>query len=131
MDTLSKSNVRKVDEYLISSLFDKKSSTLEDLEEHKSGMFSTQQKLLELKRNLLNFVNSYKNKNSIFYIFLDEETEQNLKIVVSSVLGESDSMTKRFAIILDTDLTDLKIGQLSLSSKMLVFVNPKDFQLHE
>jgi hypothetical protein len=95
---------------------------LEELEEHTSGMFSTQQKLMELKGQLLDFIMSYSNRNSIFYIFFNEETEENLKIVVSSVTDESNELTKRFAILIQEDLTELEVKQLSLSSKILTII---------
>lgn len=123
MNILNESGIRKIDINLISFFFDAKCSTLEDLEEHTSGMFSTQQKLMELKRELLTFVLAYKNRNSIFYIFIGEESEQTLKIVVSSILGEPDLTTKRFAIVVDEHLTQLKISQLSLSSKILTIIS--------
>ena len=123
MNILNESGIRKIDVDMVKFFFDTKCSTLEELEEHSSGMFSTQQKLVELKRDLLSFILSYRNKNSIFFIFIDEEKEQNLKIVVSSVIGYPDDLTKRFAIILDSDYSELKIKQLSLSSKMLTLIS--------
>lgn len=123
MNILNESGLRKIDIDLTQFFFDVKSSTLEELEEHTSGMFSTQMKLKELKGRLLNFILSYKNRNSIFFIFLGEEREQNLKIVVSSVLDEPDELTKRFAIIIDEDVSELDIKQLSLSSKVLTLIS--------
>jgi hypothetical protein len=122
MSILNESGIRKIDIELVKHLFNLKSSMLEELEEHKSGMFSTQQKLMELKGQLLDFLLQYSNRNSIFYIFFNEETEENLKIVVSSVLDETDELTKRFAILINEDLTELKIKQLSLSSKILTII---------
>lgn len=123
MNILNESGIRKIDVDLVKFFFDAKCSTLEELEEHASGMFSTQQKLIELKRELLAFILAYKNRNSIFFIFIDEETEQNLKIVVSSVIGYPDEMTKRYAIILSSDYSELKIKQLSVSSKILTLIS--------
>jgi hypothetical protein len=119
MNILTDSGIRKIDLDLINFFFNAKSFTLEELEDHASGMFSTQQKLKELGVQLSNFVQSYKNKNSIFFIFLGSEEEQNLKIVVSSVSDEPDEMTKRFAIVIDKDFADLEIRQLSLSSRVI------------
>jgi molecular chaperone DnaK (HSP70) len=123
MGILVESGIRKIDIDLIKFFFDVKCSTLEELEEHSSGMFSTQQKLKDIRAELLNFVLSYKNRNSIFYIFLGGEKEQNLKIVVSNVEEEPDDLTKRFAITIDEDLTEFKVKQLSLSSKVLTLIN--------
>jgi hypothetical protein len=125
MNILNESGIRKIDIDLVKFFFDIKSSTLEELEDHSSGMFSTQQKLKELQRQLLNFILSYKNRNSIFFIFLGEEVEQNLKIVVSSVEGDTDELTNRFAIIIDEDVTDLTVKQLSLSSKILSVISER------
>jgi hypothetical protein len=125
MNILNESGIRKIDIDLVKFFFDIKSSTLEELEDHSSGMFSTQQKLKELQRQLLNFILSYKNRNSIFFIFLGEEVEQNLKIVVSSVEGDTDELTNRFAIIIDEDMTDLTVKQLSLSSKILTVISER------
>lgn len=123
MNTLNESGLRKLDIDMIKYFFNAKASSLEELEEHSSGMFSTQQHLMELKTQLLNFVGAYKNRNSIFFIFLGEEKEQNLKIVVSNVSGEPDDLTKRFAITIDEDLSELKVKQLSLSSKVLMLIS--------
>jgi hypothetical protein len=122
MSILNESGIRKIDIELVKFLFNLKSSMLEELEEHKSGMFSTQQKLMELKGQLLDFIMSYSNRNSIFYIFFNEETEENLKIVVSSVTDEPNELTKRFAILVQEDLTELEVKQLSLSSKILTII---------
>ena len=122
MNILNESGMRKIDIDMIKFFFTAKCSTLEELEDHASGMFSTQMKLKELGRKLLDFVLSYKNKNSIFFIFINEEREQNLKIVASSVLGECDDLTSRFAIIINEDLTELSVKQLSLSSKILTLI---------
>lgn len=121
MNILNDSGIRKLDIDLITFFFNAKGSSLEELEEHKSGMFSTQQKLIETKRQLLDFIMSYKNRNSIFYIFFNEEREESLKIVVANT-DESDELTKRFAIVLDENLSSLRISQLSLSSKMLTII---------
>jgi hypothetical protein len=123
MNILNESGIRKIDIDLINFFFNVKSAMLEELEEHSSGMFSTQQKLMELKGQLLDFVLSYKNRNSIFYIFFNEEAEENLKIVVSSVTDGTSELTKRFAILIDESLTELKIKQLSLSSKVWILTN--------
>lgn len=123
MNILNESGLRKIDLDLIKFFFDAKASTLEELEDHATGMFSTQQKLMELKSQLLNFVCAYKNRNSIFFIFFNEESEQNLKIVVSNVLDEPDDLTKRFAIIVDEYLSEMKVKQLSLSSKILTIIS--------
>ncbi|MBE3086060.1 MAG: hypothetical protein IMZ64_07580 [Bacteroidetes bacterium] len=122
MNTLTETGIRLLDIELVKYFFRIKSSTIEELEEHASGMFSTQMKLQELERQLLSFILSYKNKNSIFFIFLNEEREQNLKIVVSNVQGEPDELTKRFTIVLDEGLIGLKISQLSVSSKILSLI---------
>ena len=123
MNTLNESGLRKLDIDMIKYFFNAKASSLEELEEHSSGMFSTQQQLMELKTQLLNFVGAYKNRNSIFFVFLGEEKEQNLKIVVSNISGEPDDLTKRFAITIDEDLSELKVKQLSLSSKVLMLIS--------
>lgn len=123
MNILNDSGIRQIDKDVISAIFNAKASSLESLEEHKSGMFSTQQKLIELKQQLLDFVSAYKNRNSFFYIFFNKETELNLKIVATSVLDEPDETTKRLAIIIDRDLSGFKVKQLSLSSKMLTLIS--------
>ena len=116
------SGIRQSDKNLISAMFNTVASTLESLEEYRSGTFSTQQKLMELKQLILDFVSAYKNRNTIFYVFLNKETENNLKIVVTSLLDEPDETTKRVAIIIDRNLKDFKVKQLSLSSKMLTLI---------
>jgi hypothetical protein len=123
MNILNESGMRRIDIDLIKFFFTAKASSLEQLEEYKSGMFSTQQRLLELQRELLDFVLSYKNKNSIFFLFMGEETEQQLKIVVSNLVDEPNEMTKRFAIILSDDLANFEVKQLSLSSKVLTLIS--------
>ena len=123
MNILNESGMRKIDIDMIKYFFNVKSSTLEELEDHASGMFSTQQQLEELKNKLLSFVQSHKNRNSIFFIFINEESEQGLKIVVSNILDEPDELTKRFAIIIDENLVELKVKQLSLSSKVLTLIS--------
>ena len=128
MNILNESGIRKIDIDLVNFYFNLKSSALEELEEHISGMFSTQQKLNQLKGRLLDFLLAYKNRNSLFYIFFDAEREENLKMVVSSVTTEPDEMTKRFAILIDEELTDIQIEQLSLSSKLLTIINSKNEQ---
>jgi len=128
MNILNESGIRKIDIDLVNFYFNLKSSALEELEEHISGMFSTQQKLNQLKGRLLDFLLAYKNRNSLFYIFFDAEREENLKMVVSSVTTEPDEMTKRFAILIDEELTDIQIEQLSLSSKVLTIINSKNEQ---
>jgi len=122
MNILNESGIRKLDIDLVNFFFNAKSAMLESLEEHKSGMFSTQQKLMELKGQLLDFLTSHQNKNAIFYIFFNEETEENLKIVVSSVTDEPDELTKRFAILINESSTELRIEKLSLSSKVLITI---------
>jgi hypothetical protein len=122
MNTSNESSIRKIDVDMLKFFFDAKRFTLEELEEHATGMFTTQCKLTELRDNLLKFVLSYKNKNSIFYIFLNSEREENLKIVVSST-DEPNHLTQRFAIILNEYLTEMDIKQLSLSSKLLTLVS--------
>ena len=114
--------VRKLDLDLVSFYFKCKAATLEELEDHASGMFSTQTKLMELKGQLLDFIQSHKNRNSVFYIFFDEESERGLKIVVSNLVDDPDELTKRYAIIIDEDLTRLRVEQLSLSSKVLTLI---------
>ena len=120
MNILNESGIRKLDIDLVNFFFNAKSAMLESLEEHKSGMFSTQQKLMEIKGQLLDFLMSH--ENSIFYIFFNEQTEENLKIVVSSVMDEPDELTKRFAILIDESSTELRIEKLSLSSKVLITI---------
>ena len=120
MNILNESGIRKLDIDLVNFFFNAKSALLESLEEHKSGMFSTQQKLMEIKGQLLDFLMSH--ENSIFYIFFNEQTEENLKIVVSSVMDEPDELTKRFAILIDESSTELRIEKLSLSSKVLITI---------
>jgi hypothetical protein len=114
--------MRNIDIELVKYFFRIKRSTLEDLEEHASGAFGAQAKLVETERQLLDFILSYKNTNSIFFIFLNEETEHNLKIVVTNVEDEPDERTKRYAVILDESLIDFKVKQLSLSSKILTLI---------
>ena len=129
MGILNDSGIKKIDIDLVKFFFDAQSSNLETLEELGTGMFSTQQKLEELKNRLLGFIQAQKSQNSIFYIFLDEERIQNLKIVVSSVIGETDEFTKEYAIVLQRDLIDLeareinlKAMQLSVSGKLLTLI---------
>lgn len=126
MNTLSESGVRKLDLDLISFYFNAKSASLEELEEHSSGMFSTQNKLMNIKRQLLDFVKSYKNRDAIFYIFLNDESEEGLKIVVNSLMDDPNELTKRFAIIIDENLTGLKVKQLSLSTKVLTIIQDNE-----
>ena len=119
----NQSGIRKLDIDLINFFFNAKCAVLEDNEEHESGMFSTQQKLMESKRQLLDFVLSYKNRNSIFYIFFNKEKEQNLKIVVSNTLGdEPNELTKRFAIVIDENLGTMLVKGQSLSGKVLTII---------
>jgi hypothetical protein len=120
MNISNESGIRKLDIDLVNFFFNTKSAMLESLEDHKSGMFSTQQKLMEIKGQLLDFLMSH--ENSIFYIFFNEQTEENLKIVVSSVMDEPDELTKRFAILIDESSTELRIEKLSLSSKVLITI---------
>ena len=126
MNTLSESGVRQLDLDLISFYFNAKSASLEELEEHSSGMFSTQNKLMNLKRQLLDFISSYKNRDAIFYIFLNDESEEGLKIVVNSLMDDPNELTKRFAIIIDENLTGLKVKQLSLSTKVLTIIQDNE-----
>jgi hypothetical protein len=126
MNTLNDSGIKQLDKDIIAAMFNAKCSTLENLEEYGSGMFSTQQKLIELKGQLLDFVSSYKNRNSFFYIFFNRENEQNLKIVATSVLDEPDELTKRFAIVIHRNLTGFEVKQLSLSSKILTIISRSD-----
>ena len=122
MNILNESNVRKLDIDLINFLFHAKCAMLEELEEHSSGMFSTQNKLLNLKRELLDFIMTYKNRESIFYIFFNEESEESLKLVVSNLTDEPNEVTKRFAIIVDENLAGLRIKQLSVSGRVLTLI---------
>lgn len=123
MNTLrNDSGIRNLDLDMVKHLFNVKASSIEELEEHATGMWSTQAKVMELKSQLINFLSSYKSRNSIFYIFLGDEREHNLKIIVTSVLDEPDETTKRFAITIEEDFTDFKVKQLSLSSKLLTLV---------
>ena len=119
MNTFNSSGISQLDIDLLEFFFNSKSAMLEEIEEHKSGMFSTQNKILELKRQLLTFVKSYKNKNSLFFLFFNDDDEQNLKVVASSVLDEPNELTKRFAIILDENTLELEVKQLSLSTKII------------
>lgn len=123
MNTLNDSGIKKIDLDLIGYYFNLKSSSLEELEEHDSGTFSTQQKLQNLRGRLIDFLSAYRNRNSIFYIFFDKETEENLKIVVSSVDGEPDEMTNRYAILISKSLVDIQVEQLSHSSKVLTIIS--------
>lgn len=123
MSILNESGIRKLDIDLINFLFKAKASSLEELEDHRSGMFSTQQKLMELKGQLLDFLQSYKNRNSIFYIFFNDESEAGLKFIVNNLVDDPNELTKRFAIIVDENLIDLKVKQLSLSSKILTIIS--------
>jgi hypothetical protein len=123
MSTLTiNSGIKRIDLAIISSLFDTKASSLEELEEHSSGNFSTQQRIIELKAELLNFVSEFKNRNSMFYIFLNNKKEKNLKIVTSSVIGDLDDTVKRFAIVFNEDSLTLDIEQESLSGKRLISI---------
>jgi hypothetical protein len=121
MNISNESELRQIDIDLLKFFFTAKASNLESLEEHSSGMYSTQQKLMELKTQLLNFVLAQRNRNSIFYVFQNRELEQNLKIVVSNT-DEPDEMTQRFTIVLDENLVEMRIKQLSLSSKILTLI---------
>jgi hypothetical protein len=126
MNILNDSGIRKIDLDLVSYYFNLKSSTLEELEEHDSGTFSTQQKLQRIKGRLIDFLSAGKNKNSLFYVFFDEEKEENLKMVLSSVRDEPDEMTRRYAILINRSLTDIQIEQLSLSSKLLTVISNRN-----
>jgi hypothetical protein len=117
----NESGMKKLDIDLIRYLFNAKSSSIEELEEHSSGMFSTQQKLKEVQGELMSFVLSHKNRNSLFYIFVKKEAEQYLKIVASTVKGEPDEFTKRYTIVIHDDFT-YEIKQLSLSSQILTVI---------
>jgi len=119
MSILNNPTINQLDIDLVGFFFNAKAAVLESAEDHVSGMFSTQVKLKEFKEQLLNFINSYKNQNSIFYIFLGEPAEQNLKIVVSTVSKEPNEMTKRFSVIIDEDLSNMNVSQLSLSERIL------------
>lgn len=122
MNTLNESGLKKIDIDLVKFFFDAKRFTLEELKDHSVGMFSTQMKLKELRDELLSFLLSFKNRNSIFYIFLNEEKEECLRIVISNVEDEPDMQTKRFAIVINEDISELKISQLSMSSKLLISI---------
>jgi hypothetical protein len=52
MNTLNDTGLRRLDVDLVSFFFKAKASSLEELEDHASGMFSTQQKIMELKRQM-------------------------------------------------------------------------------
>jgi hypothetical protein len=121
MNTSNESGIRKIEVDLLKFFFDAKRFTLEELEDHASGMFTTQMKLTELRDQLLTFVLSYKNKNSIFYIFLNGEREENLRLVIPTT-DDPDHLTNRFAIIIDEHITEMEIKQLSLSSKILTLI---------
>jgi hypothetical protein len=124
MNTSNNSGIKKIDLDLVGYYFNLKSATLEELEEHNSGTFTTQQRLQKLKGELVDFLIAH--KNALSYIFFDKEKEENLKIVVSSVEGEPDEMTKRYAIVIDKYLVDMKIEQLSLSSKILTIISTRN-----
>jgi len=123
MNTLNDSGIRKLDIDLIKFFFDAKRYTIEELEDHASGMFTTQMKLNELRDKLLNFILSYKNTNSIFFIFLNGEKEENLRLVIPTIEVSPDHLTKRFAVIINEHQTEVEIKQLSLSSKLLTLVS--------
>lgn len=122
MSTSSNSGISNLDIDMISYLFDSKCRILEELEEYReSGMFSTQLKLQELKQTLIDFLKKYQNSNSMFYVFLGEAKEECLKIVMSTVKGEINHLTKRFIIVIDNNLTDLHVEQQSISNTVITF----------
>jgi hypothetical protein len=123
MNISNESGIKKIDLDLIKFFFEAKSSSLEELEEHSSGMFSVQQKIIELERELLALLCKYSSRNSIFYVFIGEEVEQDLKIIVSTVEYETNELTKRYAVLIDKSLTNLSVKQLSLSSKVLTLIS--------
>jgi hypothetical protein len=124
MLTSSNHKVRQIDLDLIGFYFDAKASMLEELEDHTSGMFSTQQNLIEAKRQLINFITAEKSKNSIFYLYLDEVKEENLRVVVPTT-NEKDDLTREFIVILHEN-GKTEIAQGSLSGKVLTII--KTFQ---
>jgi hypothetical protein len=126
MSILKESGIRRLDIDLIKFFFTIKAAMLEHLEESVSGMYSTQEKLMELQGQLLDFLLAWKNRNSIFYIFLNKEKEENLKIVVSSVEDEPDELTKRYAIVINEELTEMKIYKTSFNSKLLNLIRNDD-----
>ena len=114
MDISNESGMRKIDIDLVKFFFTAKTSTLEELEDHASGMFSTQQDLMELQQRVLSFMLAQRNRNSIFYLFLNKVKLENLRIVVNTVIDLPDDLTKEYAMVLDEDLTDLKVYQRSV-----------------
>lgn len=123
MDISNESGMRKIDIDLVKFFFTAKTSTLEELEDHASGMFSTQQDLMELQQRVLSFMLAQRNRNSIFYLFLNKVKLENLRIVVNTVIDLPDDLTKEYAMVLDEDLTDLKVYQRSVSGQILTLVS--------
>jgi hypothetical protein len=112
--------LNRVDRQLISSLFNMKASSMEHLE-LVTGTMSTQLTIIGLKDDLISYLTEYKNKNGVFYIFVGDVEENNLKLVVHTTT-EINERTRRFVISIKDDWTSFEISQMSENSKILLVI---------
>lgn len=110
------SGLSQLDEDMVRYLFKLKSVSLENIEET-VGMFSTQRRIIETAERIIEFMREYSRKDSYFFIFLGDETQQNLKLVCNTVVNETEK-TRHFAISIHVNWLDFSVKQLTLSGKM-------------
>lgn len=114
------SSLSELDKSMIRYLFKLKAISLENLEEV-VGTYSVSMKIIDTANEVIDFMNEFSRKDSIFYIFLGDVREENLKLVCKTTMDITDK-TKYFAIKIHVNWLDFSVEQLSFSSKMLTKV---------
>lgn len=105
---------------LIRFLFSKKAATLENKGDA-SGMFSTQRKIVETGTRLVGVLDKPTLSDSFFYIFAGDAILESLIIVCNNVTNYTEK-TNHVAICINQTWTDFKVLQLTLSGKMLTYL---------
>lgn len=114
------SSLSELDKSMVRYLFKLKAISLENLEEV-VGTYSVSMKIIDTANEVIDFMNEFSRKDSIFYIFLGDVREENLKLVCKTTMDITDK-TKYFAIKIHVNWLDFSVEQLSFSSKMLTKV---------
>lgn len=114
------SGMSDLDKDLVKTLFKLKALSLEYVEEV-VGVYSAQRRIIDTAHKLIDYMSEFSRTDSFFYIFMGDETEENLKLIVNTVVEKTDK-TKYFAVKLHSNWLDFSVNQLSLSGKMFTKV---------
>lgn len=110
------SGLSDVDKSLVRHLFRLKASSLEYVEEV-VGTYSTATKIIDTAEQVIDFMNQFSKKDSFFYVFMGDETEENLKLVCKTTDNVTEK-TKYYAIKIHADWLDFSASQLTISGRM-------------